>query len=83
MTSDNGSQPRFGFCDDLGPEKVIEIFQPALNLEAVLVIDNVSAGPAIGGVRMAEDADAEECFRLARGLHICHPRHPRHDELRS
>jgi glutamate dehydrogenase/leucine dehydrogenase len=58
----------FEFCDDLGPEKVIEIYDPAIALKAVLVVDNVAAGPAIGGVRMAADVDVEECFRLARAM---------------
>jgi glutamate dehydrogenase/leucine dehydrogenase len=61
------SQP-FRFADDLGPAKVIEIYQPAIGLKAVLVIDNVAIGPAIGGVRMAADVSVEECFRLARAM---------------
>jgi len=32
------------------------------------VVDNVAAGPAIGGVRMATDVTAAECFRLARAM---------------
>jgi glutamate dehydrogenase/leucine dehydrogenase len=58
----------FCFADDIGPEKVIEIYDPATALKAILVVDNVAAGPAIGGVRMAPDVDAEECFRLARAM---------------
>jgi glutamate dehydrogenase (NAD(P)+) len=58
----------FRFADELGPAKVIEIYEPAVALRAVLVIDNVAAGPSIGGVRMAPDATAEECFRLARAM---------------
>ncbi|MDJ0948158.1 MAG: Glu/Leu/Phe/Val dehydrogenase [Alphaproteobacteria bacterium] len=58
----------FRFADALGPEKVIEIYQPTLGLKAVLVVDNVAAGPAIGGVRMAPDVSVEECFRLARAM---------------
>lgn len=58
----------FAFADDLGPEKVIELYDPAVGLRAILVVDNVAAGPAIGGVRMAVDVDARECFRLARAM---------------
>jgi len=58
----------FRFADDLGPAKVIEIYEPAVGLKAVVVIDNVAAGPAIGGVRMAPDVSVEECFRLARAM---------------
>lgn len=58
----------FSFADDLGPEKVIHIHNPALGLRAVVAIDNVCCGPAIGGVRIAVDATAEEAFRLARAM---------------
>ena len=57
---------RFG--DDLGPARVIHVYQPSLALNAVLVIDNVACGPSIGGLRMAADVGAEECFRLARAM---------------
>ncbi len=58
----------FEFADDLGPAKVIELYQPAAGLKAVLVVDNVACGPSIGGVRMAPDVSAAECFRLARAM---------------
>ncbi len=47
----------------LGPEKVIRIHDPATGLKAILVIDNVAAGPAIGGCRMAVDVSLDECAR--------------------
>ena len=58
----------FENVDGLGPEKVIEIYDPTTGLKAILVVDNVAAGPAIGGVRMAIDATREECARLARAM---------------
>jgi glutamate dehydrogenase (NAD(P)+) len=54
--------------DDLGPAKVIEVRGPAIGLEAILVIDNVACGPAIGGLRVAPDVTLEECSRLARAM---------------
>jgi len=54
--------------DSLGPAKVIEIFEPGIGLHAVLVIDNVARGPAIGGLRMAPDVSVQECARLARAM---------------
>ena len=56
------------FGDDLGPAKVIHVRQPAIGLRAVLVVDNVARGPAIGGLRMAPDVTLEECARLARAM---------------
>ena len=58
----------FQFADELGPAKVIHIHEPRTGLKAVLVVDNVAAGPSIGGVRMAPDVSTAECFRLARAM---------------
>ena len=58
----------FTYADELGPAKIIHIYEPAVGLKAVLVVDNVAAGPAIGGVRMAPDVTTEECVRLARAM---------------
>ncbi|GAB4353074.1 MAG: Glu/Leu/Phe/Val dehydrogenase [Gammaproteobacteria bacterium] len=54
--------------DDLGPFKVIHVQDPSVGLRATLVVDNVAAGPSIGGVRMAPDVTTEECARLARAM---------------
>jgi glutamate dehydrogenase (NAD(P)+) len=58
----------FQFVDELGPEKVIELYDPATHMRAVLVVDNTAIGPAIGGVRMAPDVTVAECARLARAM---------------
>jgi glutamate dehydrogenase (NAD(P)+) len=62
------SEPGFRFTDDLGPKTILHCCQPSIGLKAILVVDNVAAGPAIGGVRMALDVTLEECFRLARAM---------------
>jgi len=54
--------------DDLGPNKIIHVYEPGIGLNGVLVVDNVAAGPSIGGTRMAPDVSVEECFRLARAM---------------
>lgn len=58
----------FQFSDEIGPRKVIGLYEPKSNLRAILVVDNVACGPAIGGVRMAPDVTLAECFRLARAM---------------
>ncbi|MES9870714.1 MAG: Glu/Leu/Phe/Val dehydrogenase [Sedimenticola sp.] len=58
----------FDYVDELGPGKIIHIYEPNHNLKAVLVVDNVAAGPAIGGLRMAPDVSTKECARLARAM---------------
>lgn len=56
------------FADELGPAKIVHVHVPAIGLDAALVVDNVAAGPAIGGMRMAPDVTLAECARLARAM---------------
>ncbi|MDH3709384.1 MAG: Glu/Leu/Phe/Val dehydrogenase [Cyclobacteriaceae bacterium] len=56
------------FSDELGPSKIVHIYNPKNDLRAILAIDNVAAGPSIGGIRMAKDVTEEEAFRLARAM---------------
>ena len=58
----------FAFADELGPIKIVHLYDPKCDLKAVVAIDNVARGPAIGGIRMAPDVSAEEAFRLARAM---------------
>lgn len=56
------------FTDDLGPEKIIHLYEPRTGMKAIVVVDNTAAGPAIGGVRMASDVTVNEVRRLARAM---------------
>jgi len=58
----------FEYADELGPLKIIHVHEPSIKLKAILVVDNIAKGPAIGGMRMAQDVSTEECFRLARAM---------------
>jgi len=58
----------FDYADEFGPAKIIHIYEPAVGLRGILVVDNVAMGPSIGGVRIAPDVSVEECFRLARAM---------------
>jgi glutamate dehydrogenase (NAD(P)+) len=58
----------FDFADDLGPIKIVHIYDPKSGLKAVVAVDNVARGPSIGGIRMAPDVSVEEAFRLARAM---------------
>jgi glutamate dehydrogenase (NAD(P)+) len=60
--------PVFELADRLGPAKIIHVHEPGVGLRGTLVVDNVAAGPSIGGLRMAPDVSTEECFRLARAM---------------
>ena len=54
--------------DPLGPAKIINLYDHANGLEAIVVVDNTACGPAMGGVRMAPDVTTEEVVRLARAM---------------
>ncbi|MDJ0450354.1 Glu/Leu/Phe/Val dehydrogenase [Methylocystis sp. JR02] len=66
--STNTNAELFAFGDALGPAKIVYLHTPSVGLRAIVVIDNVAAGPAIGGTRMAPDVSVLECFRLARAM---------------
>jgi len=54
-------------ADELGPA-LVAFLRPCAGVEAVVVVDNVALGPAIGGVRMRADITAGEVARLARAM---------------
>jgi glutamate dehydrogenase (NAD(P)+) len=58
----------FDFADALGPREIVHVHRPAIGLRAIVVVDNVACGPAIGGIRMAPDVGLGECVRLARAM---------------
>jgi len=58
----------FQLGDELGPVKILHLVNAAIGLKAIVVVDNIACGPAIGGTRMAPDVSLEECARLARAM---------------
>ena len=56
-------------ADELGPAKVI-FLRLASGHDAIVVVDNVALGSAIGGVRMRPDITAREVARLARAMTV-------------
>jgi len=58
----------FNLADEFGPAKIVHVYEPSVDLRGILVIDNVAAGPAIGGLRISPDVNLIECFSLARAM---------------
>jgi len=52
--------------DEFGPEYVVKVYDPQIEMEGFLIIDNTLWGPGKGGIRMTPDVTEEEIFRLAR-----------------
>jgi len=54
--------------DMLGPEKIIEVYNPKVGMHGFVVIDNTALGPGKGGIRMTPSVSEEEVARLARAM---------------
>ncbi len=51
---------------DIGPEKLLEVYDTKTKMHGFLVIFNTTSGPGKGGIRMTPTVTLEEVFRLAR-----------------
>jgi len=56
-------------ADERGPAKVV-FLRLCAGVDAVVVVDNVALGPAIGGVRMRPGVTVGEVARLARAMTV-------------
>ncbi len=56
------------FFDELGPEYVIETYDPKLKYRGILVLDNLALGVGKGGLRMLPNLTTYEVWRLARAM---------------
>jgi glutamate dehydrogenase/leucine dehydrogenase len=54
--------------DELGPEKVLEVFDSKIGMHGFVVIDNTVLGPAKGGIRMTSTVSIDEVAKLARAM---------------
>jgi glutamate dehydrogenase (NAD(P)+) len=55
-------------CDEIGPESVFHVSDPAVGMKGVVVIDATVFGRASGGTRMLPDITTEEISWLARAM---------------
>lgn len=56
--------------DPIGPEKILQVYDPKTGMKGFVVIDNTNRGPGKGGIRMTSSVDLEEVSRLARAMTI-------------
>jgi len=54
--------------DSIGPEKVIEVYDPETGMRGFTVVDSTKRGPGKGGIRMTPSVNIEEVARLARAM---------------
>ncbi len=56
------------FCDKWGPVQVLHIYRPEIKLHGILVIDNITLGPAYGGTRISPTITPYKLFSRARTM---------------
>src|SRR3989338_9821130 len=54
--------------DEVGPEKILEVYHPKSGMRGFVVIDSLALGPGKGGIRMTPSVSIEEVSRLARAM---------------
>jgi len=55
-------------ADGLGPEKIVHVYDPAVGMKALVVVDTTSLGGSAGRTRMLPDITTEEISWLARAM---------------
>lgn len=56
------------FLDRWGPEKIVQLYDPEINMQGILVVDNTILGPGIGGIRISPTITPREIFQSARTM---------------
>ncbi|HLC57392.1 MAG TPA: Glu/Leu/Phe/Val dehydrogenase [Candidatus Nanoarchaeia archaeon] len=54
--------------DEIGPEKILQVYDVRSGMKGILVIDNTKRGPGKGGIRMTPGVSVDEVARLARAM---------------
>lgn len=54
--------------DELGPAKILHVYDPETKMKGVVVVDTAPMGIAGGGTRMMPDISTQEIFGLARAM---------------
>ena len=54
--------------DNLGPQKILHVYDPETGMKGVVVVDTLSLAGAGGGTRMLPDITTYEIFQLARAM---------------
>ncbi|MBU2634106.1 MAG: Glu/Leu/Phe/Val dehydrogenase [Nanoarchaeota archaeon] len=54
--------------DELGPEIILNVYDPKVGMQGFVVVDSTLRGPGKGGIRMTPTVNDEEVARLARAM---------------
>ena len=56
------------FINSWGPTNVVQIYDPEINMQGILIIDNITLGPGLGGIKIATDITPRQVFNFARKM---------------
>ena len=54
--------------DEFGPEKILEVYNPKVNMKGFVVVDSTALGVSKGGIRMTPNVSIDEVAKLARTM---------------
>jgi len=50
------------FYDRWGPKEVIQVYDPDINMQGILIIDNNALGPTCGGIKISPSCTPRQVF---------------------
>lgn len=56
------------FLNEWGPTNIIQIYDPDINMQGILVLDNTCLGPACGGIKISPIITPHQIFLSARKM---------------
>lgn len=56
------------FLDKWGPEEIIQAYDPEINMQGILVVDNTVLGPGNGGIKISPTVTPRGIFEAARNM---------------
>ena len=54
--------------DNWGPAQILHVYDPEINMQGLLVIDNITLGPGCGGIQIWPDITPNKIFQHARTM---------------
>lgn len=54
--------------DNWGPEQIFQVYDPEINMQGILVVDNTTLGPGCGGIKLSPHITPNNIFQHARTM---------------
>lgn len=56
------------FLDRWGPNEIIQVYDPEINMQGILAIDNTTLGPGLGCIKISPSITPRQIFQYARKM---------------